>query len=240
MLENKDIKKYSYGFGKYWYWFTQPFDIPGVSMLNFFDYQKYDVPGFRRKEGLTTVIDLTESLDTIWNKMRHKFIRKQIERGERHGIIVKQDNNFAEFKKIYKNFREKKYLNKEKIDKLKNHTVLFSAYYQNKMIAGGIFVADNKHARALVLASAHNSSDSKIREIIGQANRLLIWEAIKYFKNKNLELFDLGGISPDSQNPSLRNLAEFKEAFGGFRKSCYYYHKVYSRLLKFWIKIRKY
>lgn len=240
MPENKDIKKYSYGFGKYWYWFAKPFDIPGVLMVNFFDYHKYDIAGFRRRDGLTTVIDLTQSLDAIWGKMRHKFIRQQIEKGERHGIIVKQDNNFSEFKKIYKNFREKKYLNKEKIDKLKNHTVLFSAYYQNKLIAGGIFVADDKYARALVLASAHHSSDSKTREIIGQANRLLIWEAIKYFKNKDLELFDLGGISPDSPNPSLRNLAEFKEAFGGTRQSCYYYHKVYSKLLRFWIKIRKY
>lgn len=240
MQPNKAIKKYSYGFGKYWYWFTKPVDIRGASMVNFFDYNKYDVPGFKRKEGLTTVIDLTQDLDTIWNKMRHKFIRKQIERGERHGIVVKQDNNFSEFKKIYKSFREQKYLAKEKINKLKDHTVLFSGYYQNKLIAGGIFVADDQYARALVLASAHNSSDSQMREIIGQANRLLIWEAIKYFKNKNLELFDLGGISPDSQNPSLRSLAEFKEAFGGTRQSCYYYHKVYSRLLRFWIKTRKY
>ena len=240
MQSNKDIKNYSYGFGKRWYWFARPFDVPNLWMVNFFDYHKYDVAGFKRREGLTTVIDLTQDLDVIWNKMRHKFIRKQIERGERHGIVIKQDNNFAEFKKIYKNFREKKYLAKEKIDKLKNHSVLFSAYYQDKMIAGGIFVSDNKYARALVLASTHNGSNSQMREIIGQANRLLIWEAIKYFKNKNLELFDLGGISPDSQNPSLRNLAEFKEAFGGTRQSCYYYHKVYSRLLRLWIKIRKY
>ncbi|MFH1255407.1 MAG: glycosyltransferase [bacterium] len=240
----KNIKNYSYGFifpfflKKSWFWFADPFDVKKTAMANFFSYNKVDAEGFRRKDGLTSIIDLRQDLDAIYSKMRNNFIIKQIKKGERNGVIVKRDNNFREFKKIYNIFRKSKNLLKDNFAVFEKNCLLFSAYYDNKMIAGGIFVSDNRNIRALVLASLRNQSQAREREIIGQANRMVIWEAIKYAKNTGHELFDLGGISPETKDKGEISLAEFKESFGGERKECYYYHKVYSKLLKRWIKIR--
>ncbi len=105
-LKDKNIKYYYYGLGcskflrKYWFWFSKPFDVKGAAMVNFFSYDKYDVEGFKRSDGLTSVIDLEQDIDVIWSKMRKKFIQKQIKRGEKNGIIVKRDPDFSQLKRI--------------------------------------------------------------------------------------------------------------------------------------------
>jgi len=243
-MKINNIKNYSYGFifsnflKKYWFWFADHFDVRGAAMVNFFSYNKIDVPGFYCKKGLTSAIDLRQDLEVIFSKMRNSFIVKQIRKGERNGVIVKQDSNFREFKKIYGIFRKSKNLSKDNFLVFRKNGLLFSAYYNNKVIASGLFISDGENIRAWVLASLRKVSGAKEREIIGQANRLIIWEAIQYAKNTGHKLFDLGGISPDAEDKTEFSLAEFKEGFGGVRIKCYYYHKVYSKLLKFWMKLR--
>jgi len=243
----KNIKHYSYGLilswilPKHWFWFAEPFEVKNAAMVNFFSYNNVDRKGFYKKEGFTSIIDLEQNLDVIWSKMRKKFICKQIKRGERNGIAIKRDNNFKEFKKIYKSFRKEKGLVKGRFSIFKNMGSLFSAYYKNRMVAGGIFVSDGINIRALVLSSLYHTSDAKERDIIGQANRMVIWEAIKFAKESGHKIFDLGGgVSPASSKKGSETLAEFKAGFGGEIKRCYYYHKVYSRILKYWMRLRGY
>ncbi len=243
-MRDQKIKKYCYGFGfpflfkKCWFWFTNPFDVKGAAMVNFFSYNKIEKEGFKRKEGLTTIINLDQNLDEIWFNMRKKFIRKQIRRGEKNGIVVKIDNNFKEFRKIYFNFRKQKDLPKDNYKMFVQNGILFSAYFENKMLAGGIFISNGINIRAWVLSSKRHSNNSRTRERIGQANRMIIWEAIKYAKNSEHKIFDLGGIDIDSKDKSQVSLAEFKESFGGDRQKCYYY-KIYSKFIKSWIKFMR-
>lgn len=240
-MKNNKPTQFSYGLvvpfllRKKWIWFSDPYDVKGCAMVNFFSYNNIDKEGFSKKDGLTTVIDLDKSLEDIWSNIRKKFTRRLINQGEKKGIIVKQDNNFKDFEKIYKDFRSKKKLTSDRFSLLKQGT-LFSAYYQGKLIAGHIFVADNTFVRSWVAASSHmEQATGKDKRLIGWANRMLIWEAIKYYKNKGLKLFDMGGIDLNKEDSLL---TEFKESFGGERRPCYYYHKVYSPMLKLWIKIR--
>ena len=227
-------------FKKYWFWFVDPADVENVDMATFFSYNNIEAPGFKRRTRLTSIIDLSQDLDLIWSKMRKSFICRQIEKGERNGIIVKQDNNFFEFKKIYYRFRRNKKLHGDRFESFEQNGVEFSAYFSEKMIAGGIFIEGNGCMRALVLASERlGGIDGRMRDIIGQANRLLIWEAVKYAKKNGFSIFDLGGIAPDSKDKGQRTLSEFKESFGGERRNSYYYTKVYSKLLKFWLRLKK-
>lgn len=231
------MKHYCYGFifpsilPKHWFWFSDPYDVKNAAMVNFFSYNKVDKNGFFRKDGITSIIDLTQNLDVIWLKMRERFIREQIQKGERRCIEIRRDNNFKEFKNIYELFREQKSLALDKFSVFEKHGLLFNAYYKDKVIASGLFVSDGENIRAWVLASLHHTNDGKMREIVGQANRILIWEAIKYSKETGHKLFDLGGTG-------IKSLADFKEGFGGERKECYYYYKIYSPVLKFWMRLR--
>ncbi len=227
-------------FKKYWFWFIDPIEVENADMATFFSYNKVDAPGFKRRTRLTSIIDLSFDLDMIWSKMRKSFIRRQIEKGERNGIVIEQDNNFSEFKRIYYKFRKNKKIHGDRLESFEQNGIEFSAYFNGKMIAGGIFIEGNGCMRALVLASERlEGVDGRMREIIGQANRLVIWEAIKYAKKNGFTIFDLGGIAPDSQDKRQRTLSEFKESFGGERKNSYYYTKVYSKPLKLWLRLRK-
>ena len=222
---------------KHWFWFTNPKDIPGSAMVNFFTYQDIKLSGFHKKEGLTTIIDLNKPLPEIYNNFRVNFIQKQIRRGERNEIIVKHDLDFKNFKSLYFKFRKSHKLPKERLKPIKEVGEFFSAYYRGKVIAGGLFITNGIVMRAWALAS-QVGDQTLSREIIGQANRLVLWQAIKYAKAIGCIEFDLGGISPESPNRHLRTLSEFKEAFGGSRRKNFYYYKIYSPLIRFWMRFR--
>lgn len=238
------MKRYLYSnpiFKQQWHWFESPHDVPGVDAVVFFSYDDIEASGFKKKRGMTSIIDLREDLDVLWGKARKGFVRQQIEKGKRNGIRVARDDNFKTFKKIYTVFRKNKGIPKDRFSVFKKNGVLFSAYWGGYMVAGGIFISDGVYCRAWALASKrYDGADGRMREIVGQANRLVLWEAITYAKNTNHSFFDLGGINPDSPRQDEKSLAEFKEAFGGKRKEVFYYRKTYSLLLRLYLFLRKY
>ncbi len=225
-------------FSKHWFWFDIPREVSGAAMVNFFTYQDGDHPGFHKKSGLTTVINLSPGLENIWAKFRKNFVQKQIQRGERNNIIIRHDQNFKGFKKLYLAFRRAYHLPKERLTPLQEVGEVFSAYYDNQLIAGGLFIHDGTTMRAWALASVLKTNKDLPNELVGQANRMILWNALQYAKLIGCRDFDLGGISPESENRHLRTLAEFKEAFGGDRRTNFYYYKIYSPVLRYWMKFR--
>lgn len=227
-------------FKKKWIWFVDPVDVKDADTVTYFSYNDIDVPGFRKKAGWTLVINLTPSLEELKAKMRKDFIVLQIEKGTRKGVIIKQDENFNEFKPILEDFRHNKNLGKEDYRVLRKNGLLFSAYLGDKMIAGGIFIADQNYLRVWMLASKRLDASSGVsNQVIGQANRMILWEAIKYAKEHNMKMFDFCGIDlPEKEGDPLPPLTVYKEAFGGERMKNYYYTRTYSPVLKFLQKIK--
>ena len=223
---------------KHWFWFANPRDIIGVGMVNFFSYEDIDSGDFHKKEGMTTVVNLNKTEEEIFGSFRNNFVQKQIRRGERNQIKIEHNQDFKSFRNLYKEFRKTHRLPKERIDPLEEVADIFLAYYKNKLIAGGLFLIGHNIVRVWALASLTKTRDLFSREIIGQANRMVLWEAMKYAKSVGCSEFDLGGISPNSSNKHMRTLAEFKEAFGGERRKSFYYYKIYSPIIKLWMKFR--
>ena len=240
LVDKKIFEKKILGFffKKYWVWFSKPFDIKGASLVNFFSYDDVKVEGFFKKKALTLILDLSKSNEELWEGIRKKYSRKPIENGYKNGIVIKKNEGYDEFEKIYKSFRTQKGIN---IDDLSifSQGLIFSAYYENKIIAGHIFVADGVYMRSLVAASNRfDFNKGKDKRLVGAANRMLFWEAIKYAKEEGYKSFDFGGINPADENGKYDYLAEYKMSFGGEIKPCFYYYKVYSRLIKLFMKIR--
>src|SRR6185436_19407795 len=187
------MKRYAIGrfFKKEWRWFEAPHDVEGADMVNFFSYENVSPPGFQKRPTLTTVIDLTQPLDILWERTRKKFIREQIERGRRRGITVRKSDDFAAFYPIYLEFRSRRGLAAERFESLKENGILFLAYHEGRPIAGGVFVGDGVNIRAWVLASGRlSTNDGHLRDLIGEANRLVIWQALEWGKGHGLMLFD--------------------------------------------------
>lgn len=228
-------------FKKKWVWFAEPRDEEGVDMLDVFSYRDVDAPGFKQKHSLTTCVDTTQDLEVIWRNMRESFVCKQIEQGRRRGVEVRQDENFDAFEKMYRAFRKEKGIPLQDPAIFRENCMLFSAYYEGEMIAGGAFMEDGTYMRTFVYASKRLTVDSgRMRDIIGQAGRIINWEVFQFAHNNGYEHVDLGGIDPDSEDKSEQSLARFKESFGGERTPCFYYHKTYSPILRGWERVRKY
>jgi lipid II:glycine glycyltransferase (peptidoglycan interpeptide bridge formation enzyme) len=168
--------------------------------------------------------------------MREKFIRRQIRRGETAGISVRKASQ-DEFMKLYRRFRTGSGLPKERMAEALAHGMAFAAGTGEEVLAVGLFLGDGTHARAHVLASVRFSNTGSRRELVGYANRVLIWHVMRELKRGGYHELDLGGIAPDSANAHQRSLAEFKEAFGGERRAFYYYRKTYSPLLRAWRRL---
>lgn len=228
-------------FKKQWFYFSDPFDVPQVGAVDFFSYNRVDVPGFSQKTGLTTVIKLDKPLEEIKSLFRKKFILEQIVKGEKVGIEVSRNGKISEFCYLYRLFRKDKGLSVDQCSVVAREGIIFSAYHKNKLIAGGLFISDGKYLRAWALASCRLGVGNigRDREIIGWANRLVIWEAIRYAKAESFYWVDLGGINPQSEKQGEQSLAEFKEAFGGERIETFFYHKTYSPTLRLLGKIKR-
>ena len=225
-------------FNKYWGWFTPPKDVVGVDIANFFSYERCDIEGFNRSESLTSIIDLSRSIEEIWEGMRISFIRKQIEQGKRRGIIVEKGGNFKSFYKLYREFSLHIGFGRVAAKSLQEQGILFTSSYDDKLLAGGVFIGDGQSLRAWVLASTRFENEGRMRDIIGESSRMILWEALCWAKENNYRTFDMGGIAPDSDSLGIRHVSEFKESFGGTRTMSYYYYKIYSPILNLWMRVR--
>lgn len=227
-------------FRRRWVWFGEPREATGYAMANFYSYCDGKYVGFHKKEGCTSVINLSLSEEELWNGLRKKYCRKQIEAGEREGIVIKESTDFALFKKMYTDFRKQKNIPADNTLYFKKAGTLRFAYYKNIPIAGAVYLSDGYTMRLWAAASTRLSGvPGRDRDVIGRANRMLMWHAIRSAKQNSVREFDLGGLSGELCSGGEGNgLDEFKESFGGKRKKCYFYYKVYSPSLRWWMRLR--
>lgn len=221
-----------------WVWFSLPTDVTGVDEAAFLSYQKEDHNGFRRKEGITQLIDLTLTEEELWKGLREKFIRKQIARGRGAGVTVRI-GTLEEFLPLYTSLKSAKGFVGGSVRSAATVGTIIVAEYEGVCVAGGLFIGDGTSVRAYALASVRlQAHGGRMREIIGYGNRMVLWEALRKYRATGYLVFDMGGILPHSLDPKERSLVEFKKAFGGTEQPYYFYRKSYSRPLVLLRKIR--
>jgi lipid II:glycine glycyltransferase (peptidoglycan interpeptide bridge formation enzyme) len=212
-------------------WFSDsPFDVKNYSHVRFFSCkQNVRLNGFLKLEETTLCIDLTQDLDQIWKNMSKSSCRYAVNKAIRDGVIVKRNENYEDFIDMTQKFRKKKGLSEYPItvEFIKKNFTLFVAEYEGEIIAGNLFVEDTDYIVWYIGASKRLDVDKEKATLIGNANKLLIWEAIKYSKNKGVKEFDFGIIHHDN-----KNLSESKKRFGGVETKVYRYEKTYSTLYK--------
>jgi len=118
--------------------------------------------------------------------------------------------------------------------------VLFTAEWEGEVLGGCYFIHDEENIRWLVGASKRLEVDRKKATLIGNANRLIIWEAIKWAKERGIKEFDLGGYSLEAEsnpNDPRYGINKFKKSFGGKLVTRYFYYKDCSKKLKFFVRL---
>jgi lipid II:glycine glycyltransferase (peptidoglycan interpeptide bridge formation enzyme) len=193
--------------------------------------RRVNLPHFKREEQFTMIIDLTKNLDSIWKNMS-KSCRYAVSRAVRDGIDIKLTADYDEFFSMNRSFRQMKGLPAWSIEYLKPYGTLFISEFNGQMIGGIFYLEDESNIRWLVGASKRLEAARHLAGLIGKANRLLIWETIKYAKAKGLRRFDLGGyyLGEHGKDEELERVNFFKRGIGGEITPLYAYRRDYSRL----------
>lgn len=185
----------------------------------------------------TVWLDLTMDINEIWMTQVSTQNRNTIRKCEKNGLYVEVSNEYETFVEIYKQTMQKVnaddfyFFDKDYFQQLQNnkHMVLLCVKKENEIIAGAIFMFYGNFCHYHLAGSR--------REYLKYApNNLLIWEAIKYAKEKGYKKFHFGGGLTDSTED---NLFRFKNKFSK-QISDFYIGKrvhnsiVYETLIREW------
>jgi len=219
------------------YFSEEPFDIPNCDAVIFHNCsKKLTKKGFFCSPSLTNYINLNRDLDDIFKEFHKKSTRNAILKAEKERIEVRVNKDYDEFYNMNQLFMKKKgiapLLNISfDLDILKKYGTLFTAKLSGELIGGNIYLEDDNYLRLWISASKRLQVSKQESIIIGNSNRLLHWEAIKYAKEKGLKWFDWGGLWDEKEalaDINKYNINSFKLSFGGVTVQKYDYIKDYT------------
>jgi lipid II:glycine glycyltransferase (peptidoglycan interpeptide bridge formation enzyme) len=207
-------------------WFYNGGKIKSTS--NDMYYQSFIKPVFDVKylrETQTTLINLLEDSENLFNGIKPGY-RYEIRRAEKLNaafqVIEKPDNECLRYYlESYAEFAKTKELDPSlNFARLKAFSGSGALRITKVLISGQVvtmhsyLVDDNE--RVVLLYSHHNVAyTDKVAR--GFANKFHHWSDMKYFKEKGIKYYDMGGL--DFVNTP--GIAEFKKSFGGTEHIAY-------------------
>lgn len=238
-----EIQTKRFVFKKKSIWFSDyPFDVTNCDLVVFYACKnKTDLDGFICEDSPTLIIDLTKDIETLWKNIEGRT-RRYIKKATKEGIEIKINKDFKGFNELYYKFVSQKRFESlgEDLNIMRRYGTIFNAYKDNEMIAGLMTIEDPLNMRILAGGSRRFEGDKKMSNFVSWANRALIWEAIKFGKEKGCKEFDLGGYyTGEDKNDPRYNINLFKLKFGGRVVTYYKYIKYYSLIYKLGKKIFK-
>jgi hypothetical protein len=208
-------------------WFdNEPGDTRSVDLI-LYQQRSRAVPGARWRYFYTYVIDLTQSVEQLRTRLHHDTAYKVRRARDRDKIICEScDANdpavLDQFEEMYNQFARAKglpRLDRGRIESMMAAGVLDLSVAKNRQGNSLVYHAnyrDHRRARELYLPSLYRQlSDSTVRNLIGRANRYLIWSNMLRYKDEGLKCYDFGGWYPGSSDQTLLKINEFKRGFGG-------------------------
>jgi len=214
-------------------------NIPDCEVATYNTYKNWgDINGYEKNTCLTTIIDLRQGIDEIWNKIKRQH-KRHIRRAKKNGTTVTVSNNYEGFHQIYKkflkqnNFGDPFELNIVSSQFMRKYGILFIAENQGEIWGWNFYFHDKNNV--LLLESAYNVETTiENKKKSADANCYLHWEAMQYFKNMDIISYDLGDVSSDDIHihHHMNGGEYFKRCFGGDVIPRYAYMKFHSHFSK--------
>lgn len=168
----------------------------------------------------TQILDLQKTEEELLRNMKSKT-RYNIRLAEKKGVTVKEMTSYEGFEIFielyFETTKRQKYFghnldyHKAVFESLKNNIAhLLIAFYENTPVAAyQLFMFKNR--------GYYTYGGSSVDHRNTMAANLLMWESIKFAKNKGARHFDMwGSLPPDyDQNHPWAGFTRFKEGYGG-------------------------
>lgn len=170
---------------------------------------------FDRHPQTSLIIDLSQSEEEILAQMKPKG-RYNIKVADKHDVKVEISGDIDTFYHLLKKTGERDDFGIHNIEYYQNllgamgqNAQLLMARYEDRVVAGGIFVYLDEWG-----IYYYGASDHHYRKVM--APYLLQWEAIKEAKKRGCKYYDFLGIAPEGAvNHRWAGVTQFKMKFGG-------------------------
>ena len=87
---------------------------------------------------------------------------------------------------------------------------------EGRVLVWHAYYRDRRHARLKYSVSLARQENAAVpASAVGRANRYLHWLDILRFRSEGLQIYDLGGWYPGTEDEKLLRINQFKEGFGG-------------------------
>jgi hypothetical protein len=193
----------------------------------FYSLRSHPAPGARWKYFHNYVIDLTQTTVQLLKQLNEDTAYKIRRARDRDKIICEScdASNPAvldRFEEMYNPFAAMKGLqpmNRARLNAMAAVGALdlsVARDAQGNVLVWHANYRDHRRASQTFSASHYRQLDSSAaRNLIGRANRYLIWSDMLRYKEQGLQGFDFAGWYPGTTDPALLNINEFKKGFGG-------------------------
>lgn len=181
--------------------------------VNIISYEKLDLPGWRVREKDTALINLTLPEEEIFRKFNdttRNEIRRTFEQDKLSFIIGKNSSALYHAYATFEKSQGRVPVSKKEMD-----TFISAEARSGNGIVYGLYIVESFpyiRIRSIFSKRSVNQDKEEIK-LISNAGRRLIWETLKYTKNKGFKSFDMASVN--QSNPKSANIAKFKLSFGG-------------------------
>lgn len=178
---------------------------------------------------VTVWLDLTKSLDEIWMNQISTQNRNTIRKCEKNGLSIEVSDKYEVFVEIYEQTMQKVnadtfyFFGETYYQELKNNEnmVLLCVKKDTEIIAAAVFMCYGEYCH-------YHLAGSKREYLKLAPNNLLLWEAIKFAKNKGCKKFHFGG---GLTNSTEDNLFRFKSRFSKDYADFYIGKRVHNKAI---------
>jgi len=182
---------------------------------------------FELKEWGTYIIDLQQSKECLYKKIKKHSGRKNIERSEKKGVTVEEIDEDSLFE--YCKLREKKSISiEEKYQEyLKWWRLLkplgrsgFLAKYKGEVVGGLLFYFFNN---TIIEGGVTRSEIDKKNNLYSQD--LIKWKIIEWGIKNKMKCYDLAGYNPHPKTKKDEGIKRYKAKWGGKKYSYWFIKK---------------
>jgi hypothetical protein len=215
----------------YTYFNRNPGWSPGTTHL--FSSVKKDIPLMQRVTFSTMVVDLK---DPEFGEHWSESARRKIHRAQNEKLAVDRGGNLLpEILKLFNPSVKLKGLRGYEPSHFDYIPVIecSSVSYEGVMLCSHIWYIDEEEKRALLYVNASNHrNENDDKSLTGRAHYFLLWQDGLYLRHLGMETMDLMGYEPDTADPGLKGVYQWKEGTLGKQETLYHYYPSWFFLLR--------
>ncbi len=227
-------------------WFNHKFKFNDLYTFKVYSYVNKPIQHqflYKKEISHTLILSLLQSNEDIFSGFRATY-KNEINKAVKRGVQTKFINDIDLFVSLYNDFAQSKNIypvRKKILENIGNNLQLSFAYFDNSPVAAHAYITDiDSGITRLYLSGSQRFNNYIDKNLVGYANKLLMYDDMLHFKELNYKTFDFGGYALNTKNKSLQGINDFKESFGGEINVCdSYYTYLYYYLKRITEKLDK-